>query len=329
MLNKDQYNEEAYNDYYRQESQGIASDVEESSSIKKIIFILFSLLVFATGGYFGYKAFNDANNTKHINDEIAIETDDDLVVQYEAPQEEKNKTTTVEKNIKPLDKPLIQSPQTENTEISTVQNIQETLIKSAIGSNQQMSPEEIAQVVQMVMEKIEKQEDSKSELNNTEKKPSSNSELIAALSNIDTITEEESSLEDKLNAVEETKNSTIQENIKSVNSYNKVTIDQTAGNDELSQLSQQISSLISNTSDTKKADSSTAEQTYTQSIEKEVVIRKNEMRIIVVKKGDTLGKIAKRAYGKSMDYIKIYKANPDILNRPDRIYIGQKLRIPN
>ena len=57
--------------------------------------------------------------------------------------------------------------------------------------------------------------------------------------------------------------------------------------------------------------------------------RKNEMRIIVVRRGDTLGKIAKRAYGNVMEYRKIYKANPDILKRPDRIYVGQKLRIPN
>jgi len=48
----------------------------------------------------------------------------------------------------------------------------------------------------------------------------------------------------------------------------------------------------------------------------------------VVKKGDTLGKIAKRAYGNAMAYKKIYQANPEV-TRPDRIYIGQKLRIPN
>jgi nucleoid-associated protein YgaU len=52
------------------------------------------------------------------------------------------------------------------------------------------------------------------------------------------------------------------------------------------------------------------------------------MRYVIVKKGDTLGKIAKRVYGNVMDYKKIYEANPDILRRPDRIYIGQKLRVP-
>ena len=52
------------------------------------------------------------------------------------------------------------------------------------------------------------------------------------------------------------------------------------------------------------------------------------MRYITVRKGDTLGKIAKRVYGNVMMYKKIYEANPDILRRADKIYIGQRLRVP-
>ncbi|MCW5570197.1 MAG: LysM peptidoglycan-binding domain-containing protein [Steroidobacteraceae bacterium] len=48
----------------------------------------------------------------------------------------------------------------------------------------------------------------------------------------------------------------------------------------------------------------------------------------VVKKGDTLSKIAKELYGDPMLYPKIFEANRDILSDPDRIKPGQKLRIP-
>ena len=44
--------------------------------------------------------------------------------------------------------------------------------------------------------------------------------------------------------------------------------------------------------------------------------------------GDTLGAIAKRYYGKASAYMKIFEANRDIIEDPDRIYPGQKIRIP-
>jgi LysM repeat protein len=44
--------------------------------------------------------------------------------------------------------------------------------------------------------------------------------------------------------------------------------------------------------------------------------------------GDTLSGIAKKVYGKASLYMKIFEANRDILDNPDRIKVGQKLRIP-
>lgn len=44
--------------------------------------------------------------------------------------------------------------------------------------------------------------------------------------------------------------------------------------------------------------------------------------------GDTLGKIAKRFYGSASKYMRIFEANRDIIDNPDRIYPGQKIRIP-
>ena len=48
----------------------------------------------------------------------------------------------------------------------------------------------------------------------------------------------------------------------------------------------------------------------------------------VVKKGDTLSKIAKEFYGDASLYPQIFEANRDILKDPNLIKIGQKLRIP-
>jgi nucleoid-associated protein YgaU len=48
----------------------------------------------------------------------------------------------------------------------------------------------------------------------------------------------------------------------------------------------------------------------------------------VVKKGDTLSKIALEYYGDANLYPQIFEANRDILKDPNKIRIGQKLRIP-
>ncbi|UJF24343.1 peptidoglycan-binding protein LysM [Suttonella sp. R2A3] len=47
-----------------------------------------------------------------------------------------------------------------------------------------------------------------------------------------------------------------------------------------------------------------------------------------VQSGETLSAIAKNYYGSSNQYMKIFEANKPMLNSPDRIYPGQKLRIP-
>jgi nucleoid-associated protein YgaU len=48
----------------------------------------------------------------------------------------------------------------------------------------------------------------------------------------------------------------------------------------------------------------------------------------VVKKGDTLSKIAQEYYGDAQLYPQIFEANRDILKDPNKIQVGQKLRIP-
>lgn len=45
--------------------------------------------------------------------------------------------------------------------------------------------------------------------------------------------------------------------------------------------------------------------------------------------GDSLSKIAKHFYGDAAKYMKIFEANKDQLSDPDKIKVGQRLRIPD
>lgn len=47
-----------------------------------------------------------------------------------------------------------------------------------------------------------------------------------------------------------------------------------------------------------------------------------------VVRGDTLSAIAKKYYGNANKYMVIFEANKPMLSDPDKIYPGQKLRIP-
>jgi LysM repeat protein len=105
-------------------------------------------------------------------------------------------------------------------------------------------------------------------------------------------------------------------NLKDINHYNKVFI-KSPKDDIFSKLSLDISSKPLN-----------RDRKYTKAITKEIATRSNEMRIIVVKAGDSLSKIAKRAYGDYESYVKILEANPEIIKNPNEIYAGQRLRVP-
>ncbi len=108
------------------------------------------------------------------------------------------------------------------------------------------------------------------------------------------------------------------------NHYNKIIIEDEKNQkiDYLAQLSNELSTEISQLVEAPKA------SYYTKSISKELNVRSNEMRIIVVERGDTLSKIAFKAYGDYDAYPKILLANPEIIVNPDQIFVGQRLRIP-
>jgi len=50
--------------------------------------------------------------------------------------------------------------------------------------------------------------------------------------------------------------------------------------------------------------------------------------IYEIQSGDTLSGIAKRYYGDAMQYTRIFDANQGVIEDPNKIYPGQKIRIP-
>ena len=51
-------------------------------------------------------------------------------------------------------------------------------------------------------------------------------------------------------------------------------------------------------------------------------------RTYTVQSGDSLSKISKQFYGSPNEYMKIFEANRDVLNDPNKIAPGQTLKIP-
>ena len=53
-----------------------------------------------------------------------------------------------------------------------------------------------------------------------------------------------------------------------------------------------------------------------------------EVDYYLIESGDTLSKIAQRFYGDASAYPKIFEANREVIKDVDRIFVGQKIRIP-
>lgn len=53
-----------------------------------------------------------------------------------------------------------------------------------------------------------------------------------------------------------------------------------------------------------------------------------EVEYYEIASGDTLSAIAKKFYGNGSDYPRIFEANREVIKDPNKIYVGQKIRIP-
>jgi len=305
MLNKDQYNQEEYNDYYRQETQGAEiTGGEEGSAMSKLILLLL-VLALLIGGYFAYQALSGSS-------EDEIDTSLQVTAESSLPQ-------SIQESQQPAQAPSAAPANTVVTQPTQTQAVQNAVTTQVAKQEGKMSPDEIAAVVAAVMQQMNQQQASQPV--SSPKVPKNDAQLMSTLSEteVDSVS---SDLVKELESADLSQNTQVTNNQKQVDVYNKINVQDASGTDALSQLSDQIDALTSEKIQEDRA------ANYTTSLQGEVSTRENEMRVIVVKRGDTLGKIAKRAYGNVMEYKRIYKANPHV-TRPDRIYVGQKLRIPN
>jgi len=343
MFKKDEYNQEEYHDYYQQEVAGAelkggTPQEEEKGGMGKIIAPI-ALVVLAIGGYFGYNMMGSQSEKIDKTLQVSMEenlpqstqADTNSEEAVKAPKEEviskpkitevveTPKTETIAKTVETSNEPTTITPQPATVQTAVTQEVQK-----AVATTGKMSPEEVASIVAAVMLQMNQAKTTET-TTATPIAAKQDVELMKDLSDTD-VDSVSADLIKELENINLSEDTEIDNSDKKVDVYNKVNVQSVQGDDTLSQLSNEISNVI-NEGITQTTQESTA-KSYTESLKSEVDVRQNEMRIMVVKRGDTLGKLAKRAYGNAMDFKKIYRANPE-LTRPDRIYVGQKLRIPN
>lgn len=62
--------------------------------------------------------------------------------------------------------------------------------------------------------------------------------------------------------------------------------------------------------------------------ETKAAVEATEVEYYTIESGDSLSKIAKQFYGDPMKYKELFEANREVIEDPDKIFPGQKIRIP-
>jgi nucleoid-associated protein YgaU len=118
---------------------------------------------------------------------------------------------------------------------------------------------------------------------------------------------------------------------KKIDTFNKVIIDRSIT--KVNAIAQDLSNIIKNakirvTKEKDENSTSNKKIAYTEALKDEAEVRKGEMKYVTVRSGDSLYKIAKRAYGDATYFEIIFEANSDVLKTKTDLKIGQKLRVP-
>jgi len=320
--------------------------VQEGGSDKKFIYtlliILVILFILALGliAYLGSKYFNKSGvqPVAQAQTQMVQKVDKPIVKEVVQPTKEVEQKVAASKqengNISKLEAVLQEqeqpkvAPQPQESSMgSTIQKV-----ASASGAKKGLSQEEIAKIAQLVAQELAKSQAKKQQ--NTSSVTQSSSSSSASVSSDDASLAKalesasaDTLKEEKIDVSKINNGGNVQAkgNAKKVDTFNKVVVQENSNsNDELSKLASEIDSILAS----QDAQKGTTEVANKEEYNKEITTREKEMRYIVVKKGDTLSSIAYKAYGRASAYMKIYKANPDLVKNPNRIYIGMKLRVP-
>ena len=213
--------------------------------------------------------------------------------------------------------------------VTKTEKIEQNLKKQTQPTKQSQklyTQEEMQEIIEMMIDQInELEEESKSDLGNDTKELDRTLEEYSVDSTQDEALELKKDLTNDINNT--IKDTPINKSVtqKEVDHYNKVVINDNNDNynsDKIDNISKQIGSIVDDITQNRSSSN------YTKIIKKEVVIREDAMRIVVVRKGDTLSKISLRAYGTVDGYKKIFEANRELIKNPNHIYVGQRLRVP-
>ncbi len=285
------------NDYYnsyKREMQELEAYEKQGriQQLMKTLFFFIVLLLFGLASYYLYRYFNPHIAMSNHIEKTTLKEQNQLPPIIIREEELPTSPQLIAYQTEQME--YIQKNVTDTTKLSKVTRSSNIITEKTTN----ISPKDIALIVQIIMAQMK--------------------------------TQKEPSLEEQLETVEKTKFT--QKKLKESNHYNKVILNNNQveveantdiENRALVELTNKMNHLLEEPVEDKVATK------YSTSIKKEIAYRENEMRVIVVKKGDTLSRIAKKAYGDYNAYPKIFSANPEIIKNPDQIYEGMRLRIPS
>ena len=303
------------------------------ATIVKALVILFLILLVIVLGGLAYKYLIKDDKSDKINNSKSE------VVQKITQQKQQNSSQN--------SKQIITTQKQDQQQIEKKENTLENKITTQVQqSTSGLKKEEIALIVQAVLAQMKQSNQTQHSTNQANTQPVKNeiktqkkeeiddtlevsseddSELFNSLQSLNADSIENSAV-DTTNLQNINTNQKVRSTKKEKDTFNKVIVENktSSSTDDLSKLYNQLNQIMKKD----KSKIKSKNKKFVKKLIKETRVRKNAMRIITVRPGDTLSSIAKRAYGNAMKYGKIFEANPELISNPNRIYPGQKLRVP-
>jgi nucleoid-associated protein YgaU len=155
----------------------------------------------------------------------------------------------------------------------------------------------------------------------------SDADYVAALDHLKQDNSSPASAHATIKAASQTVRTKSSEKDKSVDHFNRIIVDNSSGGKTTKKLTfagrvQQAVNV-----EAKPVPAKGKKDSYIAKLDQASAERKNETRIIKIRRGDSLWKISRRAYGTGFKYPLIFKANPHLKN-PNKIEVGEFLRVP-